>query len=81
VRIIPCIEDPVVTRKNLDHLKTKYESLRIPPVARKRADAWCIVRLTPQSSFNPGRCALEAHGREPAGRSPEMARIWRWRGG
>jgi hypothetical protein len=58
----------------------KRRNLRTLPVTRKPGAAWSAVRLTPSSSFNPGCCFLEAHGRVPAGRPPEMARTRRWRG-
>jgi hypothetical protein len=58
-------------------LEDKTRNLRTLPVTRKPGAAWSAVRLTSSPSFNPGCCSLEAHGRVPAGRPPEMARAWR----
>ena len=52
----------------------KRQNLQTLPVTRKPRAAWSAVWLTPSSSFNPGCRSLEAHGREPAGRSRDLAR-------
>jgi hypothetical protein len=46
VKVIACIEDPVVIRKILDHLKDKAASAQPTPLPRSRAPPVCVWTRT-----------------------------------
>lgn len=54
VKVIACIEEPVVIRKILDHLtRGDAPSPRARTKARKPCAAWRCVRLTPSRRSRP----------------------------
>jgi hypothetical protein len=54
VRIIACIQDPVVIQKILDHLKTKDERRKTKDERRKTKDETCGLFPLPESRAPPG---------------------------